>query len=188
MGRNPKSDANLKPPFDSNQSREEAAKNGKKGGVASGESRRKNREARAAARYVLNLAAKGQLKANLEELGYDSDASKANMDALQARLFTMAMSGNIEAYKTLMKYAGYDPQENRDERESIASDSRRQQELDAKLSRLSQAPDDAPLSIGMGNEDGANDVVIYIPKMMSEEDCLYKDKGETEDTDTPEEE
>ena len=32
MARNPKQDANLKPPFDSNQNREEASKNGKKGG------------------------------------------------------------------------------------------------------------------------------------------------------------
>ena len=40
MARNPKQDANLaKKPFTSEQSREEAAKNGRKGGIASGKAR-----------------------------------------------------------------------------------------------------------------------------------------------------
>lgn len=180
MARNPKQDANLKPPFDSNQSREEASKNGRKGGVKSGEVRRKNREARDAARFVLNLAAKGQLKANLEELGYTKEDVKSNMDALHARLFTMAMAGDIEAYKTLMKYAGYDPKEIRDERESLASDHRREVELEAKLNALGQAPEGSSMAVNMGSEDGASDVVIYIPKMLSEEDC--KAEGEPETT------
>ena len=175
MARNPKQDANLKPPFDSNQNREEASKNGRKGGKKSGEVRRRNREAREAARFVLNLAAKGQLKANLTELGYGDEDVKTNMDALYARLFTMAMGGNLEAANTLMKYAGYDPKENRDERESIAADQRRTMELEAKLNALGQAPASSTVSVGLGNEDGQSDVVIYIPEMLSEEDCVAED-------------
>lgn len=182
MARNPKSDANLKPIQKGELSKEEAKIRGSNGGKKSGEVRRKNREARDAARFVLNLAAKGQLKANLEELGYTKEDNKSNMDALHARLFMMAMSGDIEAYKTLMKYAGYDPKENRDERESIASDRRREAELEAKLNAIGHAPDSATMALNMGNEDGGTDVVIYVPQMMSEEECQFKEATDIEKT------
>ena len=44
---------NLKP-FTSDQSREEATKNGRKGGIASGEARRRSKSFKEAAEYVLN--------------------------------------------------------------------------------------------------------------------------------------
>ena len=179
MARNPKQDANLKPFQKGELSSEEAKRRGSNGGKKSGEVRRKNRKARDAARFVLNLAAKEQLKKNLEELGYTKEDSKTNNDALHARLFTMAMSGNIDAYKLLMQYAGYDPKENRDERESKNADRRREAELDAKLAALGQAPESATMSVGIGNEDGANDVVVYIPKMMTEEECQVEEETES---------
>ena len=188
MARNPKQDANLRPPFDSNQNREEASKNGRKGGKASGESRRAKRDARQAARYILGLAAKGQIKDNTKSLGAKDDDGITNMEALHARLYSMAISGNLDAYMTLMKIAGYDPKENRDERESIASDKRRMMELEAKLNALSgQVPEGASVGIGMGNEDGASDVVIYVPQMLSEEDCQVDDTEDTSAEGNPEE-
>ena len=174
MARNPKQDANLKPPFDSNQNREEASKNGRKGGKASGEARRAKRDARQAARYILGLAAKGQIKDNTKTLGAKDEDGITNMEALQARLYSMAMSGNLEAYMTLMKMAGYDPKENRDERESIASERRRMMELEAKLDTLSQNTEHISMAVGLGNEDGANDVIVYVPKQKSEEECILE--------------
>ena len=104
---------------------EQAKKKGSAGGKKSGEVRRENarrkRDAREAVRFILDLAAQGQLAENLEKLGVETE-DQTNMAALQASLFTYAMRGDLNAYKTLMKMAGYDPEENREERESIAAD------------------------------------------------------------------
>ena len=169
----------MKPIQKGDLSSEELKKRQSNGGKKSGETRRKKRDAREAARYILGLAAKGQVLDNLKSLGVEED-SRTNMEALQARLYTMAMGGNIEAYKTLMKMAGYEPEENRAERESVASDKRRSMELEAKLNALGQAPEGATMSVGMGNEDGANDVIIYMPKMLNEEDCQAEDDPDDE--------
>lgn len=108
------------------------------------------------------------------------------MAALQARLFTMAMGGNIEAYNTLMKMAGYEPEENRKERESIASDIRREKELEAKVNALGGDMDGAKLAVNLQDEDENNDVVIYMPQTASEESCTVKeDEPESEDTEQP---
>lgn len=187
MARNPKQDANLKPPFTSDQSREEASKNGRKGGKASGASRRAKRDARQAARYILGLAAKGTVLDNTKALGAKIEDGITNMEALQARLYSMAMAGNLEAYLTLMKMAGYDPKENRDERESLASDRRRDKEVDAKLTALGSAPESATVAVNMGNEDGGTDVVIYVPQMLSEEECQVKEDDAEEIKDNTEE-
>lgn len=107
MARNPKQDANLKPYKKGDITSEEAKKRGRAGGVKSGESRRAKRDAKSAVRYLLDLAAKGKIADNLKELGFPAN-EQTNMAALQARLFTMAMGGNIDAYTTLMRMAGYD--------------------------------------------------------------------------------
>ena len=104
------------------------------------------------------------------------------MAALQARLFTMAMGGNIDAYTTLMRMAGYEPEENRKERESIAADRRREIELDAKVSALGSNPEGMSASVNMSDEDGNNDVVIYMPQIASEESCEMKEEAGKPDT------
>lgn len=168
MARNPKQDANLAPPFTSDQSREEASKNGRKGGIASGESRRRMRDAKSAIRYLLSLAPTPSLKKNLEQMGYDPD-DMTNMGALQARMFTKAMSGDLSTYCELMRLGGYDPEEIRRERESIASERRREIELDAKIEALRGS---SAVSVSTTDEDGNNDVVIYLPEIEDEESCL----------------
>ena len=88
---------------------EQAKKKGSAGGKKSGEVRRENarrkRDAREAVRFILDLAAQGQLAENLEKLGVETE-DQTNMAALQASLFTYAMRGDLNAYKTLMKMAG----------------------------------------------------------------------------------
>lgn len=162
---------------------ETAKARGKKGGERSGEVRRENaqrrKDAREAVRYLLDMAAKGKLKNNLKELGYPEDEC-TNMAALQARIFTAVMqTGNLEAYATLMKVAGYDPDEIRKERESLASDRRRDLEVDAKISALGQRGADASVSVALNDEDDNDDVVIYMPQIASEESCQEQPEQET---------
>lgn len=155
----------------------EARENGRKGGIKSGESKRNKREARDSIRYLLELSAKKNLEKNLQELGFPTE-ELTNMNALHARLFTMAMSGNIEAYLTLMKIGGYDPEENRKERESIASDIRREKELEAKVNALRGDMDGSRMAVNLQDEDSNNDVVIYMPEIESEEACTAEENTE----------
>lgn len=175
MARNPKQDANLKPPFDSNQNREEASKNGRKGGKRSGEVRRAKRTAREAAQRLLAMSATGKMRDNLIDLGYDPDDLNGieNIDVIVARLMVLAASGKIEAADKLLKIAGYDAEENRAERESINADRRRELELEAKVAALGQGRA-SEVAMNLQDESGENDVVIYMPQIASEEDCEMK--------------
>lgn len=164
---------------------------GSKGGVKSGEVRRENaqrrKDAREAARYLLDLAAKGKLKSNLKDLGYP-DEECTNMAAMQARIFTIIMqTGNLDAYFALLKVAGYDPEEERKERESLASDRRRELELEAKIAALGRGAPTADISIALDDEDNHDDVVIYMPQIASEESCQEQpEKSTTAEGDTEE--
>ena len=171
MARNPKQDANLKPIKKGDLSKEELKKRQSNGGKKSGEVRRQKKDAREAARYILGLAASGQIKNNLKDLGV-TDAN--NLEALQARLLGMALGGNLDAYRELMLAAGFNQEENRKERESVASDRRKDLELDAKMTALGSNPD-SKVSMSFGDEGGNGGVVIYLPEMEKEEDCEVDD-------------
>lgn len=149
---------------------------GSHGGVKSGESRRAKRDAREAMKFLLDLPAKKNLNENLKELGY-SEGERTNLAALMARVFTIAMGGNLDAVKELLKIAGYDSEENRKERESLSSDERRSKELDAKINAL-MGKSEGELSINMNDEDENNDVVIYMPRIASEEESQITDGSE----------
>lgn len=179
MARNPKQDANLKPYKKGDLSPEEARKRGINGGKKSGEVRRNRRDAKQAARYILNLAAKGKIAENLTDLGIEEN-EQTNMVALQTRLFTMAVGGNLDAYMTLMKMAGYDPKEERDERESINADRRRDVETQYKMDVMAaRGIDNADVSVNLNDEDGKSDVVIYLPKIENPEELeMPEEDGE----------
>ena len=172
--------ANLKPIKKGELSTEEAKARGRKGGIRSGISRRNKRDAKEAATYLLGLAAKGKLDANLSELGIPVD-ERTNMIALVARLFTLAMAGNLDATDRLLKIAGYDSEENRKERESIASDLRREKELNAKIEALVKNSENSSAAINMDDEDGRNDVVIYMPQLDNPEDCELPPEENTDE-------
>lgn len=166
---------NLKPVRTS----EEAKKRGSNGGKKSGAVRRQKRDARQAMNLILELAAKKNLDTNLKELGVKTEDS-TNMVALQARLFTMAMSGNLEAYETVMKYAGYDPEENRKERESLAAENRKLKESLAKVQALTGEGTTTSLNVSIGEDEDNNDVIIYMPQIASEESCEPEEKDDEE--------
>lgn len=149
---------------------------GSRGGIKSGEARRAKRDAREAMRFLLDLPAKGNLESNLKQLGY-AESERTNLAALMARIYTIAMGGNLDAAKELLKIAGFDPEEIRKERESISSDKRRDKELDAKINAL-MGKSEGDISINMKDEDDDNDVVIYMPQIASEEECQISDDSE----------
>ena len=161
---------------------ETAKKRGKNGGIKSGEVRRAKRDARETIQYMLGrLTTNSKIRDNLKDLGFE-DHEFSNMAALQGRLFTMAMSGDIEAYKLLMRMGGYEPEENRKERESLSSDARREAEVKAKIEALGAKGEDASVAINMSDEDDNNVVVIYMPQIASEEECqVTNDDEKSED-------
>ena len=169
MARNPKQDANLKPIRKGDLTPEELAKRSHNGGIKSGQVRREKRDAKAAIRYLLQLPPSANLSADLEDMGLP-ETEQTNMAALQVQLFRQAMSGDLEAYQTIMKMGGYEPEENRKERESISSDRRRDIELEAKVSAIGGKKDGMSASIGMADEDGTGDVVIYLPEIEGQEE------------------
>ena len=184
MAVNPKSLANLKSIKKGDLTPEELKKRQSNGGKRTAEIKRAQKDARETAKYILSLAAKGKVAENLEQLGIPN-TERNNMVALQARLFTMAMSGDLEAYKQLMTIAGYDSVENRKERESLASDRRRDLELDAKMNALGNNPD-AKVSMSFGDEGGNGGVMIYLPEIDKEENCEVDEPDELDEPVIPE--
>ena len=94
-------------PFDQ-RTEEEQRKIASKGGKASGEARRKKRDARKAANLILNLPASEAIEKNLKSLGVKEE-DYTNMVAIMARAFTKAMSGDISAMSFLIDMAGASP-------------------------------------------------------------------------------
>ena len=98
---------NLKP-FTSDQSREEAKKNGAKGGKKSGEVRSMNAEMRKRLEQIVKMTLKEGKADKIKNL---ADAKGANLtisDALLVKLVTMALGGNIKAMNKLMELLGMD--------------------------------------------------------------------------------
>lgn len=90
---------NLKP-FTSDQSREEAAKNGQKGGIASGKARAEKRDLRKA------------LEMLLEQTFTDKKGNtKTGTQAVTERLFAEVMKGNVKAFEVLRDTVGQKPVE-----------------------------------------------------------------------------
>ena len=88
-------------PFTSNQSREEAVKNGRKGGIASGKARSANAEMRKRLEQIMKMTLHDGKADKIKTL---ADAKGANLtisDALIVKLVTMALGGNIKAMNKL---------------------------------------------------------------------------------------
>ena len=88
---------NLKPPYTSDQNPEEASKNGKKGGVASGEARRKRRDIRAA------------MEALLEKKYNTSMGELSGAEAISLKQMEKALKGDPKAFELVRDSAGQKP-------------------------------------------------------------------------------
>lgn len=86
---------NLKP-FTSNQSREEAARNGQKGGIASGQSRRQKKTLSELAKMIAENPAPTAAKKKLTKMGI-SDEDANNNACIVAAVYDKAIKGNMQA-------------------------------------------------------------------------------------------
>lgn len=84
---------------------EEARKRGRNGGIKSGETRRRKRDAKSAAKLVLDLECGANVAKNLKLMNI-SEEDFTNRVALMARLFAEGMSGNVTAMRTIIELAG----------------------------------------------------------------------------------
>lgn len=95
-----KQDENLIP-FDSSQNREEAAKNGKKGGIASGKARREKKALRETMQELLTMKLKDKkLLEELAALGFTAKGITMQ-DAISAAMIKQAVKGNVKAYNAI---------------------------------------------------------------------------------------
>lgn len=94
-------------PFTSDQSREEAAKNGRIGGYASGESRRKRKALRDSMNMLLEKQPSAKDFNKLVEAGFDPEEIDNSLLITYA-LFNESKKGNVKAIKELRNLIGED--------------------------------------------------------------------------------
>jgi hypothetical protein len=85
---------------------EEQASIARKGGIASGQARKKKRDAQQAANFVLSLAPSEGNMRNLELLGMTEDDNVSNMEVIMARLALKAIGGDVNAARLLVEISG----------------------------------------------------------------------------------
>ena len=88
---------NLKP-FDSNQSREKAKINGRKGGIASGEAKRKKKTMKEMLDYLLE-----------KEIKNNQGETATTLEAISVSIIKQAMSGNVRAFEIIRDTIGQNP-------------------------------------------------------------------------------
>jgi len=102
---------NLKP-FTSDQNREEAAKNGKKGGIASGIAKRKKNASRAYLKEILAMrpVISTAMAKRIMEIGGDPDDGSYTMEKLtMVAMIQKAQKGDVGAVKYYHEMLGEDP-------------------------------------------------------------------------------
>lgn len=88
-------------PFTSNQSREEAKKNGAKGGKKSGEVRRKRKAMKEQMEMLLSLPFKQSESLDfMKDLGIEED-NLDNQMALIVAMYGKALKGDVQAFNTI---------------------------------------------------------------------------------------
>lgn len=90
---------NLKP-FDSNQSREEAKKNGRKGGIKSGEAKRRRKTMREMLDYLLE-----------KELTNKNGEKATTLEAMMTSMIKQGLNGNVKAVEFIRDTTGQKPTE-----------------------------------------------------------------------------
>ncbi|MBQ7841179.1 MAG: hypothetical protein IJ390_11970 [Lachnospiraceae bacterium] len=138
------------------RSGEEAARNGAKGGRASGEARRR----KADFRKTLNLLLTAKIDSPewtplLESLGLDSTLEAA----VNAAMIREALNGNVKAYEAIAKYSGQSDRTEADHEEQRARVDKEQAQTEAikKKSELGEADeieDDGFVDALKGNASG----------------------------------
>ena len=109
-------------PFTSNQSREEAKKNGSKGGKKSGEVRRKRKAMKEQMEMLLTLPVKNQEQYNfISNLGIDKKEIDNQM-ALMVAMYAKALKGDVQAFNSIREVTQDDKHINKEDRVEIIND------------------------------------------------------------------
>ena len=136
-------------PF-SQRTEEEQRKIRSAGGKKSGEVRRKKRDAKQAAKLILNLPVKSDaVKANLKKLGIEPD-DMTNMVALMTKMFIKGLEGDEKAVRLLLEMSG---------------DTQRQKNEDArlKMDKEKHRREMEMLAESSSSTEETEDLVIYLP-------------------------
>ena len=95
-------------PFRSDQSREEAVKNGQHGGIASGESRRRKRTLREMVEIFGELGVSDKTRKMMKELDIPEDLMTRKMQPVVA-LYNKAGKGDVAAFNAIRDITGEKP-------------------------------------------------------------------------------
>ena len=138
-------------PFTTNQSREEAVKNGRKGGKASGRARRRKADFRKTLNLLLTAEIDNEAwKPVLESLGVECTLESA---LLMAQI-KEAMRGNTKAAYFVAQYAGQNAQTAADDKEQ----QRRTERMEADTEKIRRS------SGNTDNEDEGVEIINDAPK------------------------
>ena len=98
------------------RSGEEAVLNGQKGGIASGEARRKKKQTAELMKNILNSSLEGKNKVSVKTFASELDDEDLTVNALMAAgIIKAAATGNVKAFETVQRYIGTDEQKNKEE-------------------------------------------------------------------------
>lgn len=146
-----------------NPTSEEAKERGAKGGIASGEARRKKADILRSIDLLLGMPAEGSVREKLIEMGY-AEEELTNANAIVATLFAKGiMQGDQKAIETLINYAF-----------QASDDERKTRESDARVAVMQGQTDIAVTS----KDDDDGDVVIYLPKIEGEDETPDEQQGD----------
>ena len=140
------------------RTKEEAKTRGKAGGMKSGEARRKKRDAKQAAKLILDLACQKNVAENLKSMKIPEE-DFTNRVALMARMFAKAMTGDVSSTRLLFEMAGEDPRY-----------------------ILDQSKFDFEKDNREGSNNAVDDWVSSIPDTITEEDRTDGNSGASEAT------
>ena len=103
---------NLKPI----RTKSEAREKGRKGGIASGEARRKKKQTAELMKDILNSSLEGKNKQTVKAFASELGDEDLTVNALMAAgLVKAAVTGNVKAFEAVQRYVGTDEQATKDE-------------------------------------------------------------------------
>lgn len=139
---------------------EENVENGRKGGIASGESRRQAAKVSAAFYAAMGKKAVGEYRELLKKAGYD-DEEQTNNHAIMATLIAMALQGDLKAAELLLNY-----------QKTVMEEDRKSEEARVRMETMRANSAGAVTS----SDDDDGGVVIYLPKIDDEEESEEAEK------------
>lgn len=94
----------------------EVRENGRKGGIASGEARRKKKQTAELMKNILNSSLEGKNRQTVKAFAGELEDEDLTVNALMAAgLVKAAVTGNVKAFEAVQRYVGTDEQATKDE-------------------------------------------------------------------------